>query len=567
MYLFKRLRIRSLKHKLIFIFFAITAIVLIVQVTVFQGWIGTIIRDQTKTYFEETIRQIGKRVEMQYEQFHENMESARQNQVIKNYLRDLKNNAIHYHIAKYKISNQVLRASKLDVIDNIFVFPVDHEPMNLFYSIPIFEADDETKKLMESFDVRHANEVIWQVQLEPFQVSVMMYIYEGKDLLGLLRIDLSESFYKQINEVALGESGQVYLIRDGMITYAHDMSWINKQESELAAVSGTKVEYPFEYRNWKMIGIVPDKELIHQVSQVNRIFLFMEILIMIAILAFLLSTVRLILKPLKKLLKGMEHIQQGKLDVIIGHKGDDEFSVIIRQFNDMVERVDHLIKTIYHQQIHYRKTEMMNLQSKLDPHFLYNTLDMIYWSAIVKDEEEIGEAILALSSILRYSISYKNEFVTIAEDLGQLNNYLKIQKMRFENKLEYSMDIAEDILEVKIPRLLIQPLLENAIKYAFENMKIGGNITVKAYAVRQDLYFEVIDNGIGMSEEKMNRLLNNAGNKGNGGIGIRLIQHRIAYIFGEGYGLSIDSKQGKGTKVTIHLNKNTNFLHEEDAVL
>lgn len=560
--LFKWLRLRTLKQKLIFIFCVISCIVLLIQITVFQTQISIIIKKQTHTYFEETLRQIGKRVELQNEKFYENMESIRKNQVIKNYLNDLNHNRIIYHIAKYKIGYQVLRTPNLETIDNIYIFPPEQAPMNLYYSNAIYEPDEETKQMLKSYSLTNRDEMIWLAQTNPFQVSVLTYIREGSELLGLLRIDLNESFYKQLSEVKLGDKGSVYLVKDEVITFAKDLDWVNKPVTMLNHVSGSQVEYALELPNWKIIGIVPDDELIDKVSQVNRIFLFMELVFLSAILTFSLVTARLILKPLKELVKGMEHIQQGKLDVNLANNGDDEFSVINRHFNYMVERVDNLIKTVYYHQLNYRKTEIMNLQSKLDPHFLYNTLDMIYWSAIVKDEEEIGEAILALSNILRYSISHKNEFVSVAEDMSQLDNYLKIQKMRFENKLEYVFDIEKDIMEVKIPRLLIQPLLENAIKYAFENMKLGGKITINGFAEGDDIYFQVMDNGVGMSEEQVRVLLDKR-MEAKSGIGIHLIQQRIQYTFGDTYGLHIESEKGKGTKVTIHLNKNTNFLHED----
>jgi two-component system, sensor histidine kinase YesM len=214
-------------------------------------------------------------------------------------------------------------------------------------------------------------------------------------------------------------------------------------------------------------------------------------------------------------MKGMESIQQGNLNIVLNHKSTDEFSVIYAHFNFMVERVHNLIETIYQQQMHNRKAELLSLLSKLNPHFLYNSLDMIYWKAIMKSEEEIGGIIVALSNIFRYSISHKNEFVRVTEDLEQLENYLMIQSLRFEDKLKYEFQIQPDIAEYRIPKLAIQPLVENSIKYAFHDMKHGGNILIRGYIVADDLFFEVEDNGVGMSEGKIQMLLSSceSGNK------------------------------------------------------
>jgi len=560
----KWLRIHSLKNKFILVFLLITSALLGLQVGVFQPWIGSIILEQTNAYFEETVRQIGKRVELQNGQFDESAESIRSNQVIQNNLKDLKYRKVNYNIAKYRISNQVLRLPNLDTIDNIVIFPVEGPPMNIFYSRAVFDVDEDTGRLMEHASIALKDETIWLARSEPFQVSVLQYIHDGGELLGLLRIDINESFYAQMDNVRLGESGSVYLIRDGVITFAKERSMVGRDESALRALTGSQVEYVLEDARWKLVGIVPDNEIINQVNQVNRIFLLMEALMLFAILALGVATMRFILKPLKQLMKGMEHIQQGKLDVILGDPGNDEFSVIIHHFNYMVERVNTLIKSMYYQQLHYRKSEIINLQSKLDPHFLYNTLDMIYWMSVVKDEDEIGEAILALSNILRYSISHKNEFVSVAEDIGQLENYLKIQSMRFKTKLSYAFDVDPGILEAKIPKLLIQPLVENAMKYAFRNMEYGGTIVVQGYAEGDDLWFHVVDNGVGMTPEKVQSLLASFHRRGEEtGIGLHLVHQRLKYIFGESYGVTVESEVGKGTKVSVRLSKSANFLWED----
>ncbi|SDX49435.1 sensor histidine kinase [Paenibacillus sp. CF384] len=562
----KWIKVRSLKYKIILVFIIISFLLVILQAGFFQHWISGIILRQSEANLQETVRQIGKQVDLQYKQIDANARVIRNNQVLKNYLKDLNRHTINYQIAKYQIARQIVRLPNLEMIENIYIFPVGYAPMNLFYSDAIFEADKLTEQLMTTDRPNRSEDVIWAVQPQTHLITMMMLIYDGEELLGLLRVDLNEKFHDQLDDVRLGDEGSVFLLKDHTIMFATDRRLVNLQESSLAEQldSGTQVTFTLDYQGWKLIGVVPNKEILSQVNQVNKVLLLMELIVFAFIFLFALVILRMILRPLKQILRGMESIEQGKLDVIVNRQGNDEFSVIIRHFNHMAERVNRLIKTVYYQQLTYRKAEVINLQSKLNPHFLYNTLDMIYWMTVVKDEDEIGEAIISLSTILRYSISHQNEFVTVSEDMEQLENYLKIQRMRFEDKLSYVFHIDPAIAEIKIPKLLIQPLVENAIKYAFQQMMLGGIITIQGYTQGDDLYLEVVDNGIGMPAEKVEALLASFENKSvSGGLGIQLVRQRITYIYGEEFGLSIRSEIGRGTAITLKLCTDAGIPQEE----
>ncbi|MBD0380100.1 sensor histidine kinase [Paenibacillus sedimenti] len=550
------LKMRSLKSKIILFFILFASIVMILQIGIFQHWIGAIILDKSDAYFEETVHQVGKRVELQLKQFNSLAVGMSNNQVMKNYLSDLKKQTINYNIAKYKISNEIIRTTNMEWIDNIYIFPVRSQPINLYYSIAIFEVDPSIEKLLNEGFGSNPDEVKWMdIQTKPpHTLSALLMIHE-EDNLGLLKIDLNEILFSDIlDEVHLGNEGTVYLTKDNIIIYAKDREFVGKPVSALDNRQITRVEYELEEKSWKIIGAVPQTEILHGIDQFNRIFMFMVILILAAIMAFAIATAQTVLRPLKKIMRGMESVQQGNLQVVLHHKSNDEFSAIFFHFNYMVDRVNNLIETIYQQQTQNRKAELLSLLSKLNPHFLYNSLDMIYWKAIIKGEEEIGGIIVALSNILRYSISHQNEFVTVTEDIEQLEHYLLIQRMRFEEKLRYEFQIQPDLAHYKIPKLAIQPLVENAMKYAFQDMKHDGLIRIRGYLDENDLIFEVIDNGVGMTEEKVRRLVSICESESEeGGLGIRLVHQRAKYIYGENYGIHIESAIGKGTTIRVRL--------------
>jgi two-component system sensor histidine kinase YesM len=553
------IRIRSLKSKIILFFFLFASIVLLLQIGIFQQWIGTIIREKSDAYFQETVHQIGKREELQLKQFTTLAMGMSNNQVVKNYLSDLKKNTINYNIAKYKISHEILRTTNLEWIDNIYIFPIGFQPINLYYSIAIFEVDQNIRNLLNGGFASNSDEMKWMnLQSQPYSFSTFLLIHE-QDSLGILKIDLNDFFFSRIlGEVRLGKEGLVYLAKDNIIIYAKNREFIGKQVSVLDNIHSTQVEYVMDEKGWSLIGVVPQFEIQNQIHQFNRIFIFMVISILAVIMAFAMATARVILRPLKKIMKGMESIQQGNLNIVLNHKSNDEFSTIFAHFNYMVERVNSLIETIYQQQTHKRKAELLSLLSKLDPHFLYNSLDLIYWKAIIKGEEEVAGIIVALSNILRYSISHKNEFVTVTEDMEQLKNYLMIQRLRFEDKLQYEFKIQKEIMDYKIPKLSIQPLVENCIKYAFQDMRLDGTILIQGYMDLDDLFFEVTDNGVGMSEEKIQKLFSLCeSGSDEDGLGIQLVHQRAKYIYGEGYGVSIESAIGTGTIIKLKLGKKT----------
>ena len=246
----------------------------------------------------------------------------------------------------------------------------------------------------------------------------------------------------------------------------------------------------------------------------------------------------------------MERIQNGELDFTMERKKQDEFGMIIDNFNYMLVRIKELLHTVQRQRNNYYKLEMLALKSKLNPHFLYNAFDMIYWKMVLKNEYEIADVVATLADILRYCVNHKKEFVTVQEDMRYLSSYLSFQRLLLNEKLQ--IDIPEELSECVMPKLLIQPLVENAIKYGIDEQ--GGEIWVSLRREGDHLIFEVRDNGKGMSQETCRDLLrDDAGDKG--GFGVRLVKAMVKSTYGEECGVSIYSREGWGTKVTVRILK------------
>jgi two-component system sensor histidine kinase YesM len=228
----------------------------------------------------------------------------------------------------------------------------------------------------------------------------------------------------------------------------------------------------------------------------------------------------------------------------------------------MIERIQSLIDQVYVEQRSKREAELRILQEQIKPHFLYNTLDTIQWMAQEHRVDDVVCMVGALTSLFRIGLSKGREFISLSDELEHVESYLCIQKMRYEEKFDYSISCDFALRPCRVLRLMLQPLVENAIYHGIKERRGHGNLTVEARTEGRDLLLEVRDNGLGMSEETLARLSESLeeGVSSVGGYGIRNVHERIRLTFGKPYGLSFKSVYGEGTEVTIR----HPFLDSED---
>lgn len=258
-----------------------------------------------------------------------------------------------------------------------------------------------------------------------------------------------------------------------------------------------------------------------------------------------------ITKPLNKLLAAIKKTGEGNFDTKIQTKGSSEFGDLISKFNNMNDKIKLLIEENYKAEIRQKETEIMALNIQLNPHFLYNALNIINWIAIENEQKEISKMLLSLSSMLQYTSQNRSEMEKFAEDFEWLKNYIFIMAYRFKGKFSVDYNIDPRLFEYKVPKLFLQPFVENAIIHGFQNMKSGGMIHISGWMADDKRYFIVEDNGVGMSEEEIVAAVRKDTNK----IGINNTDRRIKLIYGDAYGISIESEPLRGTKVKVVLPK------------
>ena len=280
-----------------------------------------------------------------------------------------------------------------------------------------------------------------------------------------------------------------------------------------------------------------------------------------ALLSFLLATTSayLVAQPIRRLQDKIQLVEQGNLEIEIREKGFLEIRALTNAFNRMLARVRDLMARIVEEQEAKRLHELNALQAQINPHFLYNTLDSIIW---IGEQGRSGEAVTmvsALARLFRISISQGRNIITIREEMEHVRNYLIIQKMRFKNAFTYEIDTDEELMEHRTLKLIVQPLVENAIHHAINPYADQAlHIAIRCEARENALVITVADNGIGIAREKLETILENTRTKS--GIGLRNVHERIMLSCGREYGLRLESVEDEGTTVTI-----TQPLHMEET--
>ncbi len=261
-------------------------------------------------------------------------------------------------------------------------------------------------------------------------------------------------------------------------------------------------------------------------------------------------------KPLEELSLRMKHVQSGDFEEpfeIPAKYYDDEVGQLHVNFRLMLDKINELIKENYTKQLIIKETEYKALQAQINPHFLYNTLDSINWLAKINQQEKISVMAEALGNMMRNIISKKAATITIKEELEIVKNYITIQKYRYDQRLNFTLKSSSELEDSKIPKLSIQPIVENAIQHGLEEMITECRIIVDITTDEDDLLIVVEDNGPGIEENKLEGIYRGEIRSKSSGIGLNNINERIKMMFGEKYGIKIESKVGKGTKVKIRL--------------
>lgn len=310
--------------------------------------------------------------------------------------------------------------------------------------------------------------------------------------------------------------------------------------------------------NWKLLVYVPMAEAKRQAVVTRNVTLLTSAAFVMLALLIAIAISYALTRPLSKIKKLMQEVQTGNLDVSFNQKYRDEVGLLGRHFNIMVNRVRDLLEEVKLTQTRKKEAEYAALQSQINPHFIYNTLETIRMKAELNDDEEVADMTFTLGKLLRYGVNHEEQLATIGQELEHLNNYIALQNLRFSNKFRLVTDIPERDYGLQCVKLMFQPIVENAIHHAFKNRLTTGTIRISVSREGEDVVFLVADDGDGMDAPRLRSVRERMTGQsppvtGPRGIGLRNVHERIKIQYGEGYGLQIDSRADKGTTVTIRL--------------
>ena len=308
-----------------------------------------------------------------------------------------------------------------------------------------------------------------------------------------------------------------------------------------------------EKTGWTVVDCTNVKELLSKSRQAQSVYVLTAIILVIVALLFSRFMARSITLPIQKLRDSMKKVQEGDFsvsDVVVDSK--NEIGSLTKSFDVMTHRIHELMEQNVHEQEEKRKSELKALQSQINPHFLYNTLDSIIWMSEGKKNEEVVLMTASLARLLRQSISNEDEVVPIANEVEYARGYLTIQKMRYKDKLEFQIEVDSSILYIPLIKLVLQPIIENAIYHGLKYKESKGLLIVKGFMKDGNAVLQVIDDGVGMDEETLAHIYDkHKVNYHSNGVGVYNVQKRLKLYYGEDYGITYTSELGKGTTATI----------------
>ncbi|QGQ99019.1 sensor histidine kinase [Paenibacillus psychroresistens] len=418
------------------------------------------------------------------------------------------------------------------------------------------------------FLVKQANEPVITLGKKIFNINT------GQEL-GILFLNIRESSLSSVYRTNLGNGEGDYFITDvnGTVVSSLDSQsllkpvadtelrqWIisNEERTDVQQIAAGKMllaSSTFERLGWRMVSVIPMSQLMAETERIALLILMIGVVCFIFAVSAAGILSKLISNPIIKLSKSMKRFSEGNLNVVMEVNSKDEMGLMASGFNTMNRTISQLLTNIKLEQKKKREYELALIQAQIKPHFLYNTLDVIYALSELGRVKDVQKTTKALADFYRVTLSKGKDSITIEEEMRNVKDYLAIQQIRYSDVFDYTIDVDNAVLKHSILKLTLQPLVENAIYHGLKEKGEMGALVVKAYLEDEWIKLQIIDNGVGMDADKLAEVLqtNESGQAQGMSYGLHNVDHRLRLYFGEDYGLIIDSERGKGTVVTVRI--------------
>ncbi|MBD2871944.1 cache domain-containing sensor histidine kinase [Paenibacillus arenilitoris] len=395
-------------------------------------------------------------------------------------------------------------------------------------------------------------------------------IWGNGEMIGVLLVEIDPGEIQQIlSEVDFQAQGRSIIVDrynnvvaeagEGSIAHVFPLRLSGTELNGIrnARLYGEKTVVVYErmaIAGWKLIGMAPARELVKDSDEIRVYTFYVAVCFTIVAVVLALVIARQMHRPVQMLLQSMRRAKEGDFETQIASRRKDEFGILFDSFNLMVTRIKSLINELYVQRLLKKENQLKMLASQINAHFIYNTLDSIHWISRIYKVDDISTMIFGLSNYLRISLSEGRDTVTVREAALLVESYLSVQKVRYQDKFEASMEVDDELLDKQVLKFVYQPLVENAIYHGIENKKGKGRLAIR-WARKGDLLsFEVEDDGVGIAPERLRQIkeaLENDDFTEEEHFALKNINSQIKLAYGEQYGLELESGPGGGTKVTL----------------
>lgn len=535
---------------------------------------GKIVEDNTEEYVGQLLNQVTYDVEFYLKNIDNTLEVLLHHEEIRGYFERLGSSATQREVVASTLNGFMVSRSD---IANIFLMKETGE-------IIVNASEYELKKNLGFKQVDWYRETLGQGAMTVSSSHVQYFLEDrytwvvscGRQYshrltqkpLGVVMVDLN---FQLINDMAsnirLGDKGYLFIVNEkGEFVYhpKQQLIYSGLQSEPMAEIlaldnglitlleNGQKKHYMVSsssYAGWKIVGTYFAQDINTFQPVLKQFFAIM------VVLAFLISTLlslliaKSILHPVKELAQAMVQVTKGDLETEILIQSNNEIGQLALMFNRMTRRIQELLQKNKEAERRKRKSELEALQAQINPHFLYNTLDSIVWMAEAGNNQEVVKMTSSLAKLFRISINRGAEYITLSQELEHVESYLIIQKMRYGDKLTYHIEADSSVLSVRVIKIMIQPIVENAIYHGIKAMAGAGHINVSVHDSGDKIRIDVADNGVGMADPESYLRSENP----NSGVGLWNVDQRIKLYYGQDYGLIVESELYVGTTVSFFL--------------
>lgn len=449
------------------------------------------------------------------------------------------------------------------MIDSIYLNAGDYEFYTYDSGLPqiaVFKESDNYRNIKDRKKIFwgiEESDMLFSSRHKIIPVILPVTIYNLKENDQFLVINLNANTLKnELLSIEKQVNGQLFILNENnelVISGTGDQDAKqtlrqllaqNKSENNRYQMSSRKLEI----NEWTIYCVQDKAILLKNVDQIRNMMIAIGIL-SIAVFSFVAMMLSgTITRPLKKLQELMINGADNGFSQSFDAKYEDEIGLLARCFNEMCIRIQKLMKAVEEEQRQKREAELRSLNAQINPHFLYNTMDCIYWSSMKKGNQEIAEIAINISNIFRLGLNKGKEFTTIENELRHVVSYLEIQKTIYKGKFEYEVACEPEIKKQSIIKLLLQPLAENSIIHGFQQMEKGGKIWITAEKWKKGIRFKVADNGCGIQQEKIAEYMNGENDQG---LALSNIAQRLQLHYGAGASFSYVQEEGKGAVFQI----------------